>query len=245
MFPYDPQIQACLATQPTTIAEVLATQQTIDSLTIPGDGLHWFNRLYWQVTQAVAARVDLSPADPDAFQNPALLARLDVLFAGYYFRALQSCLAGQPTPDCWQTMLDRRNQTALARIQFALAGMNAHINHDLALAVVDTSTEAALDPTHDSAQYADFTALNTTLDSLIDTAKTEMHLRLLGDALPPVSALEDTIAAWSMAAAREAAWNNAELLWHLRDLPALATSFAGTLDGLTAVVSKGLLIPVP
>ena len=142
-------------------------------------------------------------------------------------------------------MLTRRNQTALARIQFALAGMNAHINHDLAMAVEDTCVEAGLEPIHDTAQYADFTALNATLDSLIDTARQEMHLRLLGDALPPVSALEDAIAGWSLAAAREAAWNNTELLWHLRDFPHLAAGFAGTLDGLTAVVSKGLLIPVP
>ena len=28
----------------------------------------------------------------------------------------------------------RRNQGAVARIQFAMAGINAHINHDLALA---------------------------------------------------------------------------------------------------------------
>ena len=35
-------------------------------------------------------------------------------------------------------MLSCRNQNKIARIQFALAGMDAHINHDLSLAIVAT-----------------------------------------------------------------------------------------------------------
>src|ERR1039458_2352623 len=89
-----------------------------------------------------------------------------------------------------------------------------------------------------ASQYNDFTALNTTLDSLIEAAKTELHVRLLGDALPPVTHLEDTLAAWSMTAARESAWNNAELLWHLADVPPISSAFLDTLDGLTALASK-------
>jgi hypothetical protein len=70
-------------------------------------------------------------------------------------------------------------------------------------------------------------------------------VRLLGDPLPPVSHLEDTIAAWNVSAAREAAWQNAELLWHLRDAPPLSSNFLDTLDGLTTVAGKALLVPVP
>ena len=70
-------------------------------------------------------------------------------------------------------------------------------------------------------------------------------MRLLGDALPPVSRLEDTLAAWSVFSAREAAWNNAELLWHLADAPLLSGTLLDTLDGLTALAGKTLLVPVP
>src|ERR1035441_980608 len=97
--------------------------------------------------------------------------------------------------------------------------MNAHINHDLPQAVVDVCQATSIEPQHESTQYNDYTALNATLDSLIDAAKKNLHVRLLGDALPPVSRLEDTLAAWSMSSAREAAWNNAELLEHLEDAP--------------------------
>jgi hypothetical protein len=63
--------------------------------------------------------------------------------------------------------------------------------------------------------------------------------------LPPVSHLEDTIAAWSVSAARESAWQNAEHLWQLRTLPLLTSSFMDMLDGLTTVIGKALLAPVP
>jgi hypothetical protein len=71
-----------------------------------------------------------------------------------------------------------------------------------------------------------------------------LHVRLLGDALPPVSHLEDTIAAWSVSSAREAAWNNAELLWHLQAEPLLSATFMDTIDGFTTVAGKALLAPV-
>ncbi len=162
-----------------------------------------------------------------------------------YFGALASSLSGQPTPDCWQVLFSSRNQTLIARIQFALAGVNAHINHDLPQAIVSNCQATATVPQHGTAQYNDYTALNSTLDSLIETAKRELHVRLLGDPLPPVSHLEDTIAAWSVSAARESAWNNAELLWHLRPTPLLASTFMDTLDGLATVAGKALLVPVP
>jgi hypothetical protein len=102
-----------------------------------------------------------------------------------------------------------------------------------------------IEPQHGGTQYNDFTALNTTLDSLIETAKLRLDVRLLGDALPPVSHLEDTLAAWSVSSARETAWNNAELLSHLKDEPLIAGTFVDTLGGLTALVNKTLLVPVP
>lgn len=212
--------------------------QVIEATCIDGDGLKWFNWLYLQVTQAVETRVASG-----GFTNPAWLAELDVQFARLYFGALESALSGQPSPGCWQALFGCRNRAAVARIQFALAGINAHINHDLPQAIVATCQAKATVPQHASAQYTDYTTLNTTLDSLIDSAKQTLHVRLLGDPLPPVSHLEDTIAAWNVSAAREAAWQNAELLWHLQGVPPLSSSFMDTLDGLTTFAGKALLVP--
>jgi hypothetical protein len=240
MFPYDPTLLAIVQTTPQSIADVLQTMQAIGATCIDGDGLKWFNWLYLQVTQAVEARVVSG-----GFTDPAWLADLDVQFARLYFGALESALSGQPAADCWEALFQRRNQTRIARIQFALAGINAHINHDLALALVATCESTSTAPQHGSTQYHDYTALNSTLDSLIESEKQTLHVRLLGDALPEFSHLEDTIAAWSVSAAREAAWNNAELLWYLRAEPSFSAAFMDSLDGLTTVAGKSLLAPVP
>jgi hypothetical protein len=240
MFPYDPQLLAPLQTQPATIAEVLATMQSIGTLTVDTDGLKWFNWLYLQVTEAVEARVSAG-----GFSDPAFLSLLDVQFAGLYFSALRNSLAGQPLPECWEVLFSRRNDVRLARIQCAMAGINAHINHDLPLAIVATCQASNLTPQHGTNQYNDYTNLNTNLDSLIEAAKQTLNVRLPGEALPPVTHLEDTLAAWSLSAARESAWNNAEILWHLEGQPLLVQGFDNTLDGLATVVGKSLLVPVP
>jgi hypothetical protein len=240
MFPYDPALLDAVRTQPKTIADVFRIMQSIEAICSDGDGLKWFNWLYGQVTQAVEARVASGE-----FADPAWIAELDVQFALLYFGALESELSGQASAGCWRALFDCRNVAAIARIQFALAGVNAHINHDLPQAIVATCQVASTVPQHASVNYDDYTKINTTLDSLIESSKQTLHVRLLGDPLPPVSRLENTTAAWSVSAAREAAWQNGELLWHLRDLPPLSCSFMDTLDGLTTVVGKALLVPVP
>ena len=245
MFPYDSALLGAVETTPATVADVVQMLETIQGICEDGDGLKWFNGLYLEVTQAVQARVAAA-----GFGDPQWIAALDVRFARFYFAAVHGALTaaslpGAGAPGCWQAMFAVRDQVPIARIQFALAGMNAHINHDLPQAVVDMYQATGAEPQHGTTQYDDFTALNATLDGLINTAKQTLHLRLLGDALPPMSRLEDTLAAWDVAAAREAAWNNAELLAHLGDAPVVSGTFLDTLDGLTAVASKALLVPVP
>ena len=198
MFPYDAALLAALQSSPQTIPGVVATMQTMDAVLSGGDGLKWFHHLYLQVTQAVEAREAAG-----AFTDPVWLAQLDVQFAGLYFNALRNFLSGQPAPDCWIALFQRRDQTPIARIQFALAGVNAHINHDLPIAIAATCRAAGTVPQHGTIQYRDYTSVNTTLDSLIQKDKQELHVRLLGDPLPPVSHIEDTLAAWSVAATCE------------------------------------------
>jgi len=240
MFPYDPELLAHLQSTPGSVADVLALMQAIDAVAVNGDGLKWFNGLYFRVTQAVHDRIAVG-----GFADPVYLAELDVQFAQLYFTALRDFLAGDDLPGCWQTLFSRRNQTELTRLQFALAGVNAHINHDLPMAIVRTGQTMNLPPDHGSIQYCDYTALNSTLDGLIEEAKHTLNVRLLGEVLPPAAQLEDTVAAWSISAARETAWNNAEILWHLQPETLLIASFLDSLDGLTTVVSKSLLVPVP
>ncbi len=81
---------------PTTIADVIARMQAIDALLPASDGLKWFNLLYLMVTQ----QVDLNPPG-GAWQSPVWLNCLDVVFAGFYFRAIVGSLGGQAVPSAW------------------------------------------------------------------------------------------------------------------------------------------------
>jgi Family of unknown function (DUF5995) len=227
---------AVVQTPPQSIADVKRTLQAIEAVCVDGDGLKWFNWLYLQVTDAVGARVAAG-----GFSDPAWLAALDVQFARLYFGALETALSGGTAAGSWRAVFQRRNQTAIARIQFALAGINAHINYDLPIAIVNTGPR----PEHGDVHYKDYTALNTTLDSLVESAKRTLGVRLLGDALPPATHLGETIAAFKVRAARETAWNNAQLLWEFRKLPLATRAMLDGLDGITTVISKTLLVPVP
>ena len=239
-FAYDPAILAAVQVPPHTVPQVLQTLRTIDGICTDGDGLKWFNWLYLQVTQAVQARVSAG-----GFNNAAFLSELDVQFAMLYFGALSAALRGAPYPRCWAAPIDVRSNVRIARIQFALAGVNAHINHDLPQAIVSTARALNLVPTHDSPEYQDFIAVNAILDPLTEEAKHTLHVRLLGDPLPPVSHVEDTIAAWGLAAARQGAWDNSEVLFHLPAVPPLAPSFLDSLDGIASFAGKALLVPAP
>jgi hypothetical protein len=240
VFPYDATLLTAVPPAPKSISDVIQTLQTIGATCIDGDGLKWFNWLYLQVTQAVEARVAAG-----GFADSAWLAQHDVQFARLYFSALKSSLSGEPTPACWQALFDNRNHAAIARIQFALAAINAHINHDLPAAIVATCQVTGTTPDSGGTHFSDYTGLNSTLDGLIESAKVTLNVRLPGEALPPVSHLEDTIAAWNVSAARESAWQNAEHLWQLRTMPSLTASFMDMLDGLTTVIGKALLVPAP
>lgn len=238
MFPYDAQLAAATEIPPASIPGVLQLMQTIDATCVATDGLKWFNWLYLAVTQAVEDRVAAG-----GFHDPAWLAELDVQFAALYFNAVHAALTGAPCPGCWRAVFSCRNQAAIARIQFALAGMNAHINHDLPLAVVAACKATNTVPLHGSPQYEDFTTVNSTLDDLIGTARQNLNVRLPGDCLPDVTHLEDLIAAWDMAGFRENAWENAQRLW--TDPAVAAAILENTIDSLTTFAAKALLVPVP
>ena len=123
-----------------TVADVIARMVQIDAELPRKDGVAYFNRLYLQVTRAVlAAAADMT------FADPAFTKRLDVVFAGLYFTAEGTLGTTDPCPPAWRPLLEQR-AAGRAPIQFALAGMNAHINHDLPIAVVATCEEFGVEP---------------------------------------------------------------------------------------------------
>jgi Family of unknown function (DUF5995) len=214
-----------------TIADVIARMQAIGEGLPRQDGVACFNRLYLAVTQAV---LDAH----GTFSSPDFLGRLDVRFAELYLHALTE------PPRAWQPLLEARSRDDIAPLQFALAGMNAHINRDLPCALVQTYEELGLELRRLGPEYHDYLAVNAILVSTETVAKREFlegDLRVVDEAL---GQLDDVVAMWNVERARDAAWTNAETLWSLRALPELAEAFSHTLDGIVGFASRGLLRPI-
>jgi hypothetical protein len=220
---------------PATINDVIAVMQRIDALLPDDDGLKWFNRMYLMVTQAV----DLHPPD-SGWKDSAWLLALDVVFAGFYLRALAGSLSGDVSvPTSWQVLMQARHTPGIDRIQFAMAGMNAHINHDLALALLATDALKNVDPAPGSPQYDDYQAVNGLLNSLMPSTLTMLATDTLGVLAQDTGKVGRLLAFWDICKARSLAWNFAD---HLRGLTGLARGVAmSAQDQMTGVIGRAIL----
>jgi hypothetical protein len=225
-----------------TVPEVLAQLQAVAAGLPRGDGLACFVRLYVEVTDGVNAALDRS-----TFANSAFLERLDVVFAGLFLRTLEaSAKAPGSVPRAWAPLFEARSGRGIAPLQFALAGMNAHINRDLPVALVATCRELGVELRPDGAEHADFERVNALLGQVESRVKQEYltgWLKTVDRLVHRVDRLEDVVAMWDVERAREAAWTNSEALWALRASPELSARFLLTLDRTVGLAGRGLLIP--
>ncbi len=234
--------QAILSRAPaSTIDEVVALMTALDAALADRDGVKWFNRLYLEVTTAVRTAVAGA-----AFRDTPFLERLDVVFANLYFAAAaRAWPSAGGAPRAWRPLFESRSRTDLVPLQWALAGMNAHINRDLPAALVDTYTTAGGAPTDRGPRYDDFTRMNDLLESVEARAKAEFATGVLARIDRVAAPADDVCAMWSVRCAREAAWTNAEVLWTLRGVPRLREEFFAQLDRTTGFAGRGLLVPAP
>lgn len=220
-------------TAPGTIADVISRMQAIDALLPVNDGLKWFNRLYLMVTQ----QVDLHPPG-GAWQSPVWLTRLDVVFAGLYFSAVSEFVSGGNVPSSWNALFEARYRTGVDRIQFALAGMNAHINHDLALALLATDAELNMVPALDSAEHADYESVNNLLNTLMPATLTMLATDTLGVLAQDTGKVGRLLAFWNICRARDLAWGFAD---HLRTLTGVSRDAAlNSQDALTGALGQAI-----
>jgi len=78
----------------------------------------------------------LEVLEGQVFTNSATVERLMVTFAGYYFQALDHYADHGSLPPVWDRVTARLQPAPVA----LLLGANAHINHDLPLALRDSVT---------------------------------------------------------------------------------------------------------
>jgi hypothetical protein len=206
----------------------------------PGDGVAWFTRLYLAVTVNVEAQLGQA-----RFRDPRFVTALDVAFANLFFDAIREH-ARDPVamPRAWAPLVEARARRGVAPIQFALAGMNAHINRDLPVALVSTWRRLGLQPGRRSPQYADFVRVNAILAKTEERVKVEFATGAFAAVDVALGSLDDVIAMWNVERAREAAWVNGETLLALGVLPPLRARFLATLDRMVGLAGRGLLRPI-
>ena len=222
-----------------SIEEAVAIMSAIDESLPDSDGVKWFNRLYLRVTVSVGNALRSA-----TFNDAAFLAKLDVVFANQYFSALTAASADPAAvPSAWRPLLQARHTPGIARIQFALAGMNAHINRDLPDGIVQSFVALGGDPITDDLREKDFDSVNDILERVEQEVKTEFTTGVVGAVDRLGGRVDDAVAMWKVKAARSAAWTNAQVLWGLRGRPRLSDRFFAKLDGMVGMAGRGLLLP--
>ncbi|MCZ7461494.1 DUF5995 family protein [Streptomyces sp. WMMC940] len=198
------------------------------------DGIAVFNRVYLTVTERLARCIDNG-----GFPDRESAVTLQVLFAERYLSAADTVAAGGRAPACWRPLFQFRRHPGVRPLQFALAGINAHIGHDLALAVVDTCRTLDCRPPD---LEADFDRVGDILTMLEERIREDL---MPGpDLLEIADPLTHLLGAWSLERARDGAWTAARLLWGLRELPSLAEEFTERLDAGVGLVGRCLLTPL-
>lgn len=219
---------------------VIARMKAIRAALDASDGVAAFTELYLAVTESVE-----ESAKASSFEDGGFVRRLDVAFANLYFDALRaSVLRHGRVPRAWAPLFAARSRSGVLPLQFALAGMNAHINRDLPVALVRTCEAAAIELRRRSPQQRDFRKIDDLLASTEERVKTRFMAGALASADVALGQLDDVLAMWKVERARQAAWVNAETLWALRPAPRLQASFLRTLDRTVGFAGRGLLRPL-
>ncbi|WP_030787321.1 DUF5995 family protein [Streptomyces sp. NRRL S-920] len=201
----------------------------------PRDGVAVFNRVYLSVTEEVHRSIGLG-----AFADTRAATALGVRFAERYLAAVDAAADGRRPPACWRPLFQYRRHPGVRPLQFALAGINAHIGHDLALALVDACRTLGCEPADLEDEFDRVGDILVTLEERIrEELMPGPDLLQIGDPLTHLAG------SWSLERARDGAWAAARTLWALRELPGVAEEFAQRLDGAVGLVGRILLTPLP
>jgi hypothetical protein len=225
----------------TSIDQVVGVMTAIEGALPEADGVRCFNHLYLEVTRAVRTAIGQS----GGFHDVPFLDRLDLVFAQLYFDMLAAAERdSSKVPPAWRPLLGTRSTAGISPLQFALAGMNAHINRDLPIGIVRVFEALGGSPLQADDRHEDFKRVNDILATVEATTKAEFMTGLVGAVDAVGAPVDDRVAMWDVRAAREAAWTNAKVIWSLRPMGPLHDDYIDRLDRFTGFASSALLVPV-
>jgi len=218
------------------VQDVVARLRSIDDELPRSDGAAVFNRMYLTVTEEVAAGLN----GAHVFRDPVFMEQLDVTFAGLWLEAYDA--PGDAVPKAWAPLFERRQDRSLLPIQFALAGMNSHIGHDLPVAVVRTCEQLGASP-EDAGVREDYQAVNDLLAACESKVRRSFLTEVGQTVDEQVGPVVHLISSWNIEKARDVAWVNVEALWTMRIVGSLADRYRAALAGTVGMASRYLLTP--
>ncbi|MFB7325206.1 MULTISPECIES: DUF5995 family protein [unclassified Streptomyces] len=216
---------AQLTRGPDTVDALAATMRDLAAGLPERDGVAVFHRVYLAAAEA-------------AGRWPA--TTLDAPLAGRYLAAVDAAAEGRRPPACWRPVFQFRRHPGVRPAQFALAGIHAHIGHDLALAVVDACRAAQCEPAE---LEGEFDRLGDFL--LLLEERVREDLTPGPELLRITDPLTHLLGSWDLERAREASWSAARALWALRRLPDVAEEFDRRLDAGIGFDCRMMLTPLP
>lgn len=217
------------------IGLVVAELDDVISSRGPHDGVRVFAAMYREVTELIGVRLA-----EGRFADAAFAERLDVVFAGLFLDVPRAIARRRPVEKAWDPLVERC-AVRLFPVQFALAGMNAHINHDLALAVVATCHDLGTTPDAPGLRD-DYETVNDILAERVRPIRQSFLDQAVVQHGAPLSPLADLVGNFSLDKARDAAWVSAQTMWALRHVPFARDAAQMALSRTVGLVSRHLLV---
>ena len=222
-----------------TVEGVIARLGEIDAELPRHDGVAVFNRMYLTVTERIAEILAGRHEGP-AFAGSDTMADLDVRFANLWLAAYDDARAGRTVPAAWRPLFEARRGGRLP-VQYALAGMNTHIEHDLPIAVVETCRAHGLSPDDVAADDQAVNLVLAQVEAPIRRSFLDACQRDVDDRIGPVAHLVST---WNIDKARDLAWVTALTMWEIRRTTFLRGHFLEGLGHTVGMTTRALLTPV-
>lgn len=198
------------------------------------DGIVCFSGLYQTITKTI---------DTTTYEDRPFLVRLDLEFARRYFDALGAYAVDRGTaPRPWRMLFDARSHPDVERVQFAAAGVNAHINFDLAAALLATWPDF---PPED-ARRRDYDTVDAAFAKHMDELRKFYDAPFGGEEFDrtALDRLANVVSDLLVRGTRANAWDCAMRVWTARDRDAARRRMLVELDLATSLLQKAVLLPL-
>ena len=223
-----------------TIKGVVRIMTQIEACLSPDDGLWWFNWLYRQVTLAIAEE-----CKKQAWLAPKWVIELDVEFGKLYFEAIAAWEKNpKACPRAWRPLFLAREGKYLAPVQYALAGLCAHINRDLPVAAVRAAEKLGIKLERGSQEEQDYQRINEIVYEVELRCVQELTTGWIKEVSSRIEPYDRKLAMTIVRWMRDLAWSHAEGYAHAQsEGKKNAERFLGRLDRMTEWLARGMLVP--